>query len=275
MLRGLPLFRARWAFLVLVVWACYEFAGLVHTDDHGALPLVVAGIIAVSALVASIVGFAFCAVAGSAFAYVGVDPVEAVRTMVLSSTGIQLYAVWRIRHAIRWSPLWPMVGAGALMVPVGVWLLLHVDTAVYGVGLGAFLSAYGLFAVFRRDDIVVSGNHWRDAGAGALSGLAGGLAGLSGSFVTIWCSMRGWRKDAQRAVYQPFILVMQIWTLVCLRWLAARHTPLFEGLRFVPFALLAGIAGFAMYERLTHAQFRAVVSALLMLSGLGLLARAL
>jgi uncharacterized membrane protein YfcA len=275
MLRTSPLFLARSAFVLLVAWACYELAGFLHSVDQGSLPLVVGGIIAVSALVASIVGFAFCALAGSALAYVGVDPVEAVRTMLLCSTGIQLYAVWRIRHAIRWSPLWPMLAAGALMVPVGVWLLLHVDAAAYGVGLGAFLSAYGLFAVFRRDDLVVPGSQWRDAGAGALGGLAGGLAGLSGSFVAIWCSMRGWGKDAQRAVYQPFILVMQIWTLVCLRWLAAMHTALFEGLRFVPFALLAGIAGFAIYERLTHAQFRAVVSALLIFSGFGLLARAL
>jgi len=275
MLRKSPLFFTRSAFVLLVAWACHEFVGLVHGDGHGVLPLVIAGIIAASALVASIVGFAFCALAGSAFAYLGVDPVEAVRTMTLCSTGIQLYAVWRIRHVIRWSALWPMLAAGACMVPVGVWLLLHVDAALYGVGLGVFLSAYGLFTVFRRNDIVVSGTPWRDAGAGALSGLAGGLAGLSGSFVAIWCSMRGWGKEAQRAVYQPFILVMQIWTLACLRWLAAAHTPLFDGLRFVPFALLAAIAGFAIYERLTHAQFRAVASALLMLSGLGLLARAL
>ena len=68
---------------------------------------------------------------------------------------------------------------------------------------------------------------------------------------------------------------MQVWTLVCLRSLTSSHAPLFEGLRFVPFALLAGIAGFAIYERLTHAQFRVVVSALLILSGFGLLARAL
>jgi uncharacterized protein len=274
MLPTSPLFRARWAFALLVSWACYEFAGLLFGDDHAA-PLAVAAIIVVSALVASIVGFAFCALAGSAFAFLGVDPVEAVRTMILCSTGTQLYAVWRIRHAIRWSALRPMLAAGALMVPVGVWLLLHVDAALYGFGLGVFLSAYGLFAVFRRDDLVVPGSPWRDAGAGALGGLAGGLAGLSGSFVTIWCSMRGWGKEAQRAVYQPFILVMQIWTLVCLRLLAGRHAPLFEGLSFVPFALLAGIAGFAIYERLTHGQFRAVVSALLILSGLGLLARTL
>ena len=129
--------------------------------------------------------------------------------------------------------------------------------------------------VLRRDDLVVRGTAWRDAIAGGLGGLAGGLAGLSGSFVAIWCSMRGWDKNAQRAAYQPFILVMQIWTLVWLRWIGARNTPLFEGLDLVPFALLGAIAGFAIYRRLTHAQFRAVVSALLMLSGLGLLGRAL
>jgi hypothetical protein len=65
MLRTSPLFLARSAFVLLAVWACYEFVGLVHSDDHGVLPLVVAGIIAVSALVASIVGFAFCALGRS------------------------------------------------------------------------------------------------------------------------------------------------------------------------------------------------------------------
>ncbi len=235
----------------------------------------VAAIIGLSALVSSIVGFAFCALAGSAFAYLGFDPVQAVQTMVLCSTAIQLYAVWKIRDSIRWIALWPMIVAGAATVPLGIWMLLHIDGAVYAVGLGVFLCAYGCYAVLRRDDLVVRGTAWRDAIAGALGGLAGGLAGLSGSFVTIWCSMRGWDKLRQRAVYQPFILVMQIVTLVCLRWQAARNTPLFEGFGFVPFALLGGIAGFAIYQRLTHRQFQAAVSALLMLSGLGLLSRSL
>jgi uncharacterized membrane protein YfcA len=275
MLPALSLFRARSAFVLLVSWACYEFAGLVHSGDHASLALVVAGVVAVSALVASIAGFAYCALAGAAFAYLQIAPAEAVRIMVLSSTAIQLYAVWKIRYAIRWSALRAMLAGGVLMVPVGVWLLLHVDAAVYCAGLGVFLCAYGLFAVFRRSDLVLSASPWRDASAGALSGLAGGLAGLSGSFVTIWCSVRGLDKDAQRAIYQPFILVMQIWTLVCLRAFGTRDTPLLEGLNFVPFALLAGMAGFAIYRRLTHAQFGAVVSGVLMVSGLGLLARGL
>jgi len=265
--------------VVLLSWACYELAGLetrlAHGDDQAALALVLAGIIGVSALVSSIVGFAFCALAGSAFAYLRLDPVEAVRLMVVCSTVIQLYAVWKIRKGIRWSGLWSMLVAGAATVPVGVWLLMHVDGAIYSVGLGVLLCAYGAYAVFRRDDVVVRGTAWRDAIAGALGGLAGGFAGLSGSFVAIWCSMRGWDKQAQRAVYQPFILVMQVWTIVYLSWRSPRGASLLEGVEFVPFALLGGVAGFAIYQRLTYAHFRAVVSALLMLSGLGLLSRSL
>ena len=272
-----PFSPARCAFALLLLWAFYEFAGLeaalAQGDAGASRMLIVAAIIAVSALVASIAGFAFCALAGSALAYLQVDPVEAVRTMVICSTATQLYAVWKIRSAIRWPALVPMIAAGAATVPFGVWLLLHADAVVYGVGLGLFLCAYGCYAAFRRDDLVVRGTRCRDAIAGALSGLAGGLAGQSGSFVAIWCSMRGWDKHAQRAVYQPFILVMQIVTIVCLQ--AARNTKLVDGLGLVPFALLGGIAGFAIYQRLTNKQFQTAVSALLMVSGLGLLGRSL
>ena len=98
---------------------------------------------------------------------------------------------------------------------------------------------------------------------------------MSGSFVTIWCSTRGWDKLRQRAAYQPFILVMQIVTIACLRWQGSGSLHGFEDLRFVPFAVLGGIAGFALYQRMTTRQFQAAVSALLLVSGLGLLGRGL
>ncbi len=264
---------------LLAVWMVVECANLdpmtAHGDASGSRVLAIAGIVALSALASSIVGFAFCAIAGSAFAYLGVDPVQAVQTMVICSTAIQLYAVWKIRASIRWRPLWPMIAAGAATVPLGVWLLLHVDAAVYGLGLGVFLSAYGCYAVFRTQERVVRGSAWRDALAGALGGLAGGLAGLSGSFVTIWCSMRGWDKLRQRAVYQPFILVMQLVTTACLRFSAPGAMHVSDAVRFVPFAMLGAVAGFALYQRMTHRQFHAAASGLLIVSGLGLLGRSL
>jgi len=269
---------ARIALIAVALWALGQLVAIsgvgAETSGDATTTLVVAAVVTLAALISSVAGFAFAALAGSAFAYLGFDAVSTVHTIVLCSTAIQLYAVWKIRAAIRWISLWPMLTAGAATVPFGVWMLLHVDDSVYPVALGVFLTAYGCYAVLRRDSWVVRGSAWRDAVAGALGGLAGGMAGLPGSFVTVWCSMRGWDKLRQRAVYQPFILLMQIATLACLRWQTSIKMQE-DGLCFVPFALLGGIAGFALFQRLTHRQFHAAVSALLMASGIGLLSRAL
>jgi uncharacterized membrane protein YfcA len=154
-----------------------------------------------------------------------------------------------------------------------VLLLVHIDASLYAAGLGAFMVCYACYVLLRREPRVVSGSVCRDAVAGALGGLAGGLAGFPGSFVTIWCSMRGWDKLRQRAVYQPYILAMQIVTIVCLRAIAPSHDSVAEGLIFVPFALLGAIAGLAVFKRLTNRQFQVAVGLLLATSGTGLLAR--
>jgi uncharacterized membrane protein YfcA len=121
---------------------------------------------------------------------------------------------------------------------------------------------------------VIRGTAWRDALAGALGGVIGGLSSAPGLAVTIWCSMRGWDKQQQRAVYQPFILAMQLVTVTCLAWSAPPQTDVLRYASFVPFALLGAIGGFAVYRRMTTQQFQAALSVLLIVSGVGLLARA-
>jgi uncharacterized membrane protein YfcA len=265
--------------VALAIWALagsWQIAGAIVHQRPGAWSVIVtAVVILVAALASSIAGFAFSALAGSALAYLKMDPLHAVQTMVLCSTASQLYAVWKVRDSIRWMPLWPMLAAGILTVPLGVWLLRHVDASTYAVGLGLFLTAYGCYAVMRRDNRVVRGNAWVDAVVGSLGGITGGLAGFPGAFVTIWCSIRGWDKLRQRATYQPYILVMQIVTIVCLRWQAPAHASVVQDLAFVPFALLGAIGGLAVFQRLTNKQFHGAVSVLLVVSGVGLLVRGL
>jgi uncharacterized membrane protein YfcA len=256
-------------FLALALWAINESIGLSHLDAE------IAATVGLAALAASIIGFAFSALAGTAFAYLGLEPVHAVHVLVVCSISIQLYAVWKIRDAISWRPLTPMIAAGALTVPLGVWLLRHADSVVYAVGLGFLLSAYGTYAVFHRVQRVLPGNRFVDVVAGALGGLTGGFAGLPGPSVTIWYSLRGFDKVRQRAAYQPFILVMQIIALACLHWPRTASALALDDLRFVPFALIGGVGGFALFQRMTNRQFHAVVSMLLVVSGIGLLTRAL
>jgi uncharacterized membrane protein YfcA len=268
----------RAALAAVLLWAAFALcvlgADIADGDAQAVRITSIAAIIAVSALLSSIAGFAFSAIAGSALAYLGVAPVEAVATMVACSIAIQLYAVCKLRAHIRWRGLVPSLAGGAATVPAGVWLLTHVDATLYVISLGVFLTCYGAYAVLRSEARIVAGSATRDLLVGAVGGIAGGFAGSPGIFMTIWCSMRGWDKTQQRAFYQPYILVMQIVAIACLRAASATVHPI-EPLRYVPFALLGAVAGLALFERLTTRQFQALVSALLMVSGVGLLCRAL
>ena len=114
-----------------------------------------------------------------------------------------------------------------------------------------FITAYAGYLLLRKTVRVVRGTAWRDAIAGALGGITGGLAGLPGSIVTIWCGMRGWDRLRQRAIYQPYILVMQIATLVALRFQRLQDEHRARP-RFVPFALLGAMGGLALFHRMTH-----------------------
>jgi uncharacterized protein len=273
-----PTFK-RSALVALGVWALVGFwditSAIIEHRQGAWIGSITAAIVLLTALVSSIAGFAFSAIAGSALAYLKIEPLHAVQSIVLWSTASQLYAVWKIRESIRWSPLWPMIAAGTATVPLGVWLLRHVDGSIYVLGLGVFLTAYGCYVVMRRENRVMRGNAWFDAATGALGGITGGLAGLPGPFVTIWCSMRGWDKLRQRAAYQPYILVMQLETIACLRWQVPSNVAVAQDLSFVPFALLGAIGGLAVFQRMSNKQFHRAVSLLLVASGIGLLTRAL
>jgi uncharacterized membrane protein YfcA len=272
-------FAARAGRVAVVVWMLAGSGDLAtsiveHRPGAG-LAIAAAAVVLIAALVSSVVGFAFAAIAGSALAYLGIKPIDAVQTMVLCSIAMQTYGVWVIRDGIRWHSLWPLLAAGAVTVPIGVWLLVRVDPIAYAAGLGAFLIVYGAYLLLRRGTPVLNGNVWHDVVAGGLGGITGGLAGIPGPFVTIWCSMRGWDKVRQRAVYQPYILFMQLVTLAWLGSAAQFDGRGWQDLKFVPFALLGAIGGLALFQRMTNKQFQLAVSMLLIASGVGLVARIL
>ena len=152
----------------LSVWAIAEFGDIakaIAESRHGAwITIATAAVVLFAALLSSIVGFAFSAIAGSALAYFGLDPVSAVRTIVLCSCAIQLYSVWKLRASIRWRPLWLLLLSGALTVPMGVWLLIRLDASFYVAGLGLFLIGY--VVLVRRETHVVRGGNWTGVIAG-------------------------------------------------------------------------------------------------------------
>ena len=234
-----------------------------------------AAVIFVAATISSVAGFAFAALAGIGLAFVTQDPVRVVHTIVLCSIAIQLYSVWQLRAQIRWRAMAPMLVSGALAVPCGTWFLLHVHAIAYRLGLGAFLIVYGAFSIMHSGERTIRGTPLRDAVAAALAGFVGGLTAFPGALMTIWCSLRGIDKTRQRAMYQPFILAMQVVTAASLHVLGRVQVSAQHDFQFVVFAIAGAAIGFAWFRRLSATQFRVALNVLLIVSGVGLLVAAL
>jgi len=88
---------------------------------------------------------------------------------------------------------------------------------------------------------------------------------------TIWCTVRGWPKDEQRAIFQPTGVAVFLATALLLGgtgMVTADTVRLF--LIGLPALLVGTWAGLKLYDHLDEAGFRRVVLVLLLLSGLAL-----
>jgi uncharacterized membrane protein YfcA len=158
-----------------------------------------------------------------------------------------------------------------------VQLLTWSEPAHVRAGIGALLVLFSLYSLLRPAmRPITAGGRGADAGVGLLNGALAGLTGLSGVLVTIWCGLRGWPKDQQRAVFQPVAVgifaITAVWFGASgaltgeIAWLFVLGLP----------ALFAGTwAGMRLYGRLDEAGFRKVVLVLLLVSGVALLVQSI
>lgn len=254
-------------------------AAAIRLDDnsgaasHEALTLIA---IFFAALISSIAGFAFSALAAAMLVHVYDSPTDMVRVLLVSSIAVQLYCSLRILPAVEWPKVRTYLLGGLLTMPLGVLLLEHAEPHAYTLGLGTFLVAYAVYALARPFTIRVDETNAIRICVGALGGISGGLAAFPGAFVVIWCSARGLDKHAQRAICQPYILAMQVATLAFLEIIDRDNT---EGLldlwSIVPVAVLAAYLGFSLFQRISSAQFKPIVLTLLAVSGALLVAKGL
>jgi len=157
----------------------------------------------------------------------------------------------------------------ALGVPIGVSILTWADPAQVRTGVGAFLVLYSLYALLRPAiPPVKAGGAAAHAAVGFLNGVLGGITGLAGILVTIWCGLRGWPKDVQRTIFQPVAVTIFLMSAV---WIGAKGAITADTVKLFAMglpALLAGTwAGLKLFGHLNEAAFRRVVLTLLLVSG--------
>src|SRR5688572_22313892 len=139
------------------------------------------------------------------------DPKLAAVMAVFGSLVGQVIGVFTVPRGLAWRELAPFVLGGLAGIPLGVGVLPHLDADVFKFGLGALLViacpamlwSARLPRVALRNASLARG---ADALAGVGGGVMGGLGGFTGVIPTLWCTLRGFDKAAQRAVVQNFNL---------------------------------------------------------------------
>lgn len=221
-----------------------------------------------AALVAGLAGFAFGLVATAAWIYV-LTPLQTATLIIAYGLAVQSYAVWKLRNGLAWKRLWPFLVGAALGVPIGVAVLASTNPVYIRAGVGILLTLYSVYG-FARPIVkpITAGGAAADGTIGFLNGVLGGLTGLAGILVTIWCGLRGWPKDQQRAVFQPVGVAIFAMSAA---WLGAKGAASADTIRLfllgLPILLAGTWLGLRLYGRLDEASFRKVVLGLLFVSG--------
>jgi uncharacterized membrane protein YfcA len=224
------------------------------------------------AFVAGLSGFAFGLVAASLWLYV-LTPVQSAGLIVGFGLLVQGYSVWKLRAAIDWRRLWPFMIGAVAGVPLVVSLLTWADPKSVRIAVGIILVAYSLYAFFRPQlKVAIAVPSAADIAVGFVNGLLGGLTGLAGIVITIWCNLRGLPKELQRATFQPVAVV--VFAMAALL-LGARGSLTLETAKLfvlgLPFLFAGTWLGLKLFGRIDETTFRKIVLALLFVSGVALL----
>jgi uncharacterized membrane protein YfcA len=224
-------------------------------------------IVLVAASLSSVAGFAFGALAGPPLIFITGSALEAVQIMLVASIATQTYCVLQLRPSISLRALVPYLAGGFALMPLGVFLLLNTPLWIHSAALGLLLTAYGTYMVFRRPLQLKTDSLIGRIAAGAVGGITGPTAAFPAPLVTVWCASLGLDKQQQRAIYQPYILAMQLAALALLATVSPATSVRATDLMFIVPALLGARIGLAIYNRLDLVQFNRVVTALLLVSG--------
>ncbi|MGE5162648.1 MAG: sulfite exporter TauE/SafE family protein [Sphingobacteriales bacterium] len=212
-------------------------------------------------------GFAFGLAASSIWLH-RIDPLHSAILITGCGLLLHLTTIWPQRRHIEPGKLWPFVAGGLAGIPIGVYLLARTDAEVLKIVLGSFLLAFGTYALIApRLYTVSAGGRVADAGVGFVGGILGGIGGYSGVIPTIWTQLRGWPKEIARAVYQPYVIIIQGITLAGIVWMTFDTAGLIMLIVVLPPLLVGTWIGWQLYGKLNDLRFRKALALLLIASG--------
>jgi len=238
--------------------------------------LIVAAGALVAGFITGLAGFGTALIASGIWFHV-LPPVLIPPLVTIAAVVANVVSLATTRPSFDWSAAKPFLIGGLCGIPLGVAALTMSGPGSIRIAVGLFLVVFAASQLIgvARFTVGLWGGRTADTAVGVGGGILGGFAGLSGPFPIVWLQLRGGPSASQRAIFQPFNLVvlavsaigMAIAGLVDTRvlTLAALATPL---------TVLGSWLGARVYLKVSEQTFKRLVLALLLLSGSTLVAEA-
>jgi uncharacterized protein len=197
------------------------------------------------------------------------EPVVAAQLVSVASIAGHLSALPSLWRETDWRHLGPMLLAGLIGVPMGLWLLPLVKVTVFKLAVGVILICYCLFMLFAAGNLHIRrGHRAAEIGVGFLGGVLGGIAGLSGPPPIVWGALRAWPKAQRRQTLQAFnTAVLAAMLVASLLGGLVDARLLFASAIALPATFLGNWLGEWLYRSLDDRGFDRIVLGLVFLSG--------
>ena len=229
-------------------------------------PTEMIAIIAVFAggIVSGMAGFAFSAIAGALMLH-WVPPAKTVSLLLACSITTQMMSILSLRKSLEWGRCVPLLIGGIAGIAK---ILADLDPREFSAVFGGFLICYSAYTLFRPRLSIGPRSKAYDLAAGFCGGVTGGSIAFPGAIPTAWYCLQGLSKQTQRGAIQPFILIMQIVTMVYFSKLGLFSASLIgDYLWCAPATLIGTGIGLTVFRSIDDVLFRRLVLVFLLISG--------
>ena len=201
------------------------------------------------------------------------EPQTAVVVLNTIALALEAWIVLQARKDIPYREVLPIAVAGALGVPIAVYVLKFADPGIMRVGISALVLAFAATATVNfQKDFPYS------KFVGVLAGFAVGVVlpafGVGGPLVTLYLLTRNWQRECVRAAMAFYLLVLDVFSVA-----GYAVAGLYTGERLILIALtvipmLAGLGvGALILKLMSERVFRYAVLTIIISSSIIVLVR--
>jgi uncharacterized membrane protein YfcA len=200
---------------------------------------------------------------------------DAVSLVIIMSIFSGVQGLFIVRFSLNAPDLGLFLVPALLGIGVGFAVLDWVNVLFLKMIVATLLVLFGLyFTIWRHIPKLRRRHLLGDISTGFAGGALGAVAGLSGALPTMWCALHDWPKSRQRAVIQPFNLLIHIIVAALMIWQNRMSANiLWLALLAIPTSIIGTQVGLLAFRKLPEPIFHQTLIWLILLSGIALVLR--